>query len=129
MGPKVGLDGCGKSRPPPPHQVSITGPFILQQDATQTELSRLIFFFIQSLKTTYYDIFIHCNWVWVNLYQNGKERNGELIQKHRIHKIETKRTKQENKHKENIKKNLSRLISKLKLEANNTDTMYCTEPT
>ena len=29
---------------------------------------------------------------------------GELIQKQRIHKTETKRTKQENKHKENITK-------------------------
>jgi hypothetical protein len=61
-------------------------------------------------------IFIYCNWVstwwqWsVNLYKNRKEtaiyKRGNITQnntKAQIHKIENKRTKQENNHKKNIK--------------------------
>ena len=65
-------------------------------------------------------IFIYCNWVstrwqWlVNLNKNRKEtaiykriNNHKTIQKHRIHKIEYKQTKQENKHKKNTIKHKS----------------------
>jgi len=62
-------------------------------------------------------IFMYCSWVFtqwqwsVNLYKNRKEtdiyirRNNILpIQKHRIHKIESKHAKAKNKCKKNIKK-------------------------
>jgi hypothetical protein len=46
----------------------------------------------------------------VNLYRNRKEtavyrrrNNTQKIQKHGVHKIENQHTKQENKHKKNIK--------------------------
>ena len=65
-------------------------------------------------------IFTYCNWVstwwqWsVNLYKYRKEKmytEGETIhttiQKHKINKIENNHTKQENKHKKNIKKRKS----------------------
>jgi len=66
-------------------------------------------------------IFMYCIWVstqwqWsVNLYKNRKEtdiykRGNNIlpIQKHRIHKIESKPTKPENKHKK-ILKNITRI--------------------
>ena len=40
VGPRVGLDGCGKSRP---HWDSISGPFSSQRIAIPTELLRLTF--------------------------------------------------------------------------------------
>jgi len=64
-------------------------------------------------------IFIDCNWVstlwqWsVNLYKYRKEtaiykrrNSAQKVQKHRIHKIENKNTKQKI-HKKNIKKRTS----------------------
>jgi len=85
-------------------------------------------------------IFIQCNWIltwwqWlVNLYKNRKETciygggGHKTIQKHRIHKLESKHTKQENKHENNIK-NPSQGIGKKQIAANNNETTYCTEPT
>jgi len=54
-------------------------------------------------------IFIHWNWVFypVALIDKLVYTKGETIQKHRIHKIENKHTKQGNKPRKNIEKHRS----------------------
>jgi len=54
---------------------------------------------------------------------------GETIQKHRIHKIESNTYKTRKTNLKKILRNVSEVIDKQQIEANNNDTTYYTEPT
>ena len=83
----------------------------------------------------WYDvIFIYCNWVptrWTKIGTSQLHTKGETthktIQKHRIHKIENKHTKQENKHEKN-NKNISLVIRNYKEQQIIMRTRKYTEP-